>query len=116
MQVLKRAIKPEPCISFLHTYSTTWGTASDIYLIRESVASTSTSKFLGHKVRLVLPKGIERNRLVGLPVIKVAGYIGDGNPKDRHSEWEAYDGVDIEIVLAALKPWGFKLVESDVVT
>ncbi len=116
MQVLKRAIKPETCISFLYTYTTTWGTASDIYLIRESVAKTSTSKFLGHKLRLVLPQGIERNRLVGLPVIKIAGYIGEGNPKDDRSEWEAYEGVDREIVIAALKPWGFKLIESDVET
>jgi hypothetical protein len=116
MQVLKRAIKPKPCISFLHNYPTSWGTASDIYLIRESVAKTSTSKFIGHKLLLVLPEGIERNRLVGLPVIRVAGYIGDGNPKDPDSQWEAYEGVDREIVIAALKPWGFKLIEPDAET
>jgi len=113
MQVLKRSIKPEPCISFLHTYQTTWGTAGDIYVIRESVAQTSTSKFVGHKLQLVLPKGIERNQLVGLPVIKVAGYIGDGHPKDPQSEWEAYEGVDRELVIAVLKPWGFKLIEPE---
>ncbi|MBD2294506.1 hypothetical protein H6G06_13720 [Anabaena sphaerica FACHB-251] len=114
MQILKRAIKPETCISFLHIYQTTWGTAGDICLIRESVANSGSSKFVGHKVQLALPKGIERHYLAGFPVIKVAGHIGDGHPKDKHSEWEAYEGVKREIVIAALKPWGFKLIESDV--
>jgi hypothetical protein len=54
---------------------------------------------------------LERDRLVGNPVIKVAGHVGDGHPKDPGSEWEAYEGVDREIVIAALKPWGFKLIE-----
>ncbi len=111
MQVLKRAIKPETCISFLHIYSTTWGTAGDICLIRESVVESSLSKFVGHKVNMVLPKGIERDKIAGCPIIKVAGHVGDGHPKDPQSEWEAYEGVDREIVLAALKPWKFKLIE-----
>jgi hypothetical protein len=111
MQVLKRAIKPVTYISFLYIYPTTWGTAGDICLVRESVANSSTSKFVGHKLQLALPKGLERNEIAGLPVIKVAGYVGDGHPKDPESEWEAYEGVDREIALAALKPWGFKLVE-----
>ncbi|AFY31224.1 hypothetical protein [Calothrix sp. PCC 7507] len=114
MQVLKRAIKPETYISFLHIYSTTWGTAGDICLIRESVANSSASKFVGHKLQLALPKGLERDRLAGFPVIKVAGHVGDGHPKDKQSEWEAYVGVDREIVIAAMKPWGFNLIESDV--
>lgn len=113
MQVLKRAIRPEICISFLHIYPTTWGTAGDICLIRESVANSGVSKFVGHKLKLVLPKGMERDYLAGLPVIKVAGHVGDGHPKDPQSEWEAYEGVDREIAIAALKPWGFKLIELD---
>ncbi len=49
MEVIKRAIKPESYISFLHIYPTTWGTAGDICLIRESVANNSTgAKFVGH--------------------------------------------------------------------
>ncbi|MBW4670582.1 MAG: hypothetical protein KME60_24980 [Cyanomargarita calcarea GSE-NOS-MK-12-04C] len=112
MQVLKRAIKPETYISFLHIYSTTWGTAGDICLVRESVANSSVSKFVGHKVQLALPKGMERDRLAGLPVIKVAGNVGDGHPKEHPFEWEAYEGVDGEIADQALKPWGFKLIES----
>ncbi|MBO3458969.1 hypothetical protein G7B40_010370 [Aetokthonos hydrillicola Thurmond2011] len=111
MEVLKRAIKPRTYISFLYIYPTTWGTAGDICLIRESVAISSASKFVGHKIKLVIPKGMERDRVAGFPVIKVAGNVGDGHPKDHPSEWEAYDGIDIEIVLAALKPWGFKLIE-----
>lgn len=111
MHVLKRSIKPETCISFLHIYQTTWGTAGDICLIRESVANSSASKFVGHKLELALPKGMERDQLAGFPVIKVAGHVGDGHPKDHQSEWEAYEGVDKEIVIAALKPWGFKLIE-----
>ncbi|KYC36423.1 hypothetical protein WA1_42720 [Scytonema hofmannii PCC 7110] len=114
MKVLKRAIKPETYISFLYIYPTTWGTAGDICLIRESVANSSTSKFVGHKIQLALPFGMERHRLAGFPVIKVAGHVGDGHPKDRQSEWEAYEGVDKETVIAALKPWDFKLIESDV--
>jgi hypothetical protein len=114
MQVLKRAIKPQTYISFLYIYETTWGTAGDICLIRESIAKSSIkSKFIGHKIRLALPKGLERHRIAGLPVIKVAGNVGDGHPKDHKFEWEAYEGVDIEIVLAALKPWGFKLIEPN---
>jgi hypothetical protein len=113
MQVLKRAIKPEICISFLHIYSTSWGTAGDICLIREFIANSSASKFVGHKLQLALPKGMERHRLAGVPVIKVAGYVGDGHPKDRNSEWELYEGVDKEIAIAALNPWSFKLIESD---
>jgi len=76
------------------------------------VANSSTSKFIGHKVLLVVPKGMERDRLANHPVIKVAGYVGEGHPKDPNSEWEAYEGVDREIAIAALKPWGFKLIES----
>ncbi|MCM0589040.1 MAG: hypothetical protein HEQ35_08330 [Gloeotrichia echinulata IR180] len=110
MQVLKRAIKPQTYISFLYIYTTTWGTAGDICLIRESVANSSASKFVGHKIQLALPKGLERHYVIDLPVIKVAGHVGDGHPKDKQSEWEAYEGVDQEIVIAALKPWGFKLV------
>ena len=112
MQVLKRAIKPETYISFLYIYPTTWGTAGDIFLVRESVANSSASKFVGHKILLALPKGLERDRVANFPVIKVAGNVGDGHPKDHPSEWEPYDGVDPEIVIAALKPWGFKLIES----
>ncbi|WP_026735951.1 hypothetical protein [Fischerella sp. PCC 9605] len=111
MQVLKRSIKPETYISFLHIYQTTWGSAGDICLIRESVANSSTTKFVGHKIQLALPKGIERDCLANCPIIKVAGNVGDGHPKDHPSEWEAYEGVDIEIAVAALKPWGFKLIE-----
>ncbi|CEJ46304.1 hypothetical protein [Umezakia ovalisporum] len=111
MEVLKRANRPETYISFLHIYKTTWGTAADICLVRESVANSSISKFVGHKLQLVIPKGMERNELGGVPVIKVAGHVGDGHPKDQHSEWEAYEGIDREIALAAMKPWGFKLIE-----
>ncbi|WP_088243524.1 hypothetical protein [Calothrix rhizosoleniae] len=111
MQVLKRTIKPEVYISFLHIYPTTWGTAGDICLVRESLAKKSASKFVGHKVQLALPKGMERNYLVGVPIIKVAGNIGDGHPKEHPEEWEVYEGIDIEIAIAALKPWNFKLVE-----
>lgn len=114
MQVLKRSIKPETYISFLHIYPTTWGTAGDICLVRESVANSSASKFVGHKLQLALPKGIERDRLVGVPVMKVAGHVSEGHPKDPHSEWEVYEGVDREIALVALKPWGFKLIDSNV--
>ncbi|MBE9036458.1 hypothetical protein [aff. Roholtiella sp. LEGE 12411] len=112
MQVLKRSIKPQTYISFLYIYQTTWGTAGDICLIRESVAETSASKFVGHKIQLALPRGIERDRIAGLPIIKVAGNVGDGHPKEHPLEWEAYEGVDIEIAIAALKPWKFKLIES----
>ncbi len=112
MEVLKRAIKPESYISFLHIYPTTWGTAGDICLIRESVANNSTgSKFVGHKLKLALPLGMERDRLSNSPIIKVAGNVGDGHPKDHPFEWEPYDGIDREIAIAALKPWGFKLIE-----
>lgn len=111
MQVLKRAIKPQTYISFLHIYTTTWGTAGDICLVRQSVANSSASKFVGHKVQLVIPRGLERHELAGVPVIKVAGHVGDGHPKDKDSEWEAYEGVDREIALGAMKPWGFKLIE-----
>lgn len=111
MQVLKRAIKPETYISFLYIYPTTWGTAGDICLVRESVANSSTSKFVGHKIQLALPKGLERSRVAGHPVIKVAGNVGEGHPKDHKYEWETYEGVDRELALAALKPWGFKLIE-----
>ncbi|MBW4616964.1 MAG: hypothetical protein KME21_27725 [Desmonostoc vinosum HA7617-LM4] len=112
MQVLKRSIKPEAYISFLYIYQTTWGTAGDICLVRESVANSSTSKFVGHKLHLALPKGMERHRVAGFPVIKVAGNVGDGHPKDHPLEWEVYEGVDIETAIAVLKPWGFKLIES----
>ncbi|MEA5619603.1 hypothetical protein VB711_17400 [Cronbergia sp. UHCC 0137] len=111
MQVLKRAIKPQTYISLLHIYQTTWGTAGDICLVRESVAELSVSKFVGHKLQLAIPKGLERHRLGDLMVIKVAGHVGDGHPKDRNSEWEIYEGIDKELAIAALKPWGFKLVE-----
>ncbi|AFY51115.1 hypothetical protein Nos7524_5398 [Nostoc sp. PCC 7524] len=111
MQVLKRSIKPEAYISFLHIYQTTWGMAGDICLIRESVANSSGSKFVGHKLQLALPKGLERHRLVGVPVIKVAGNVGDGHPKEHPSEWEVYEGVDREVAIAALKPWGFNLID-----
>jgi hypothetical protein len=113
MEVLKRAIKPESYISFLHIYPTTWGTAGDICLIRESVANNSTgSKFVGHKLKLALPKGMERDRLSNSPIIKVAGNVGEGHPKDHPFEWEVYEGLDREIAIAALKPWGFKLIDS----
>ncbi len=111
MEVLKRAIKPETYISFLHIYPTTWGITGDICLIRESVANSSASKFVGHKLKLVIPSGMERHRIAGCAVIKVAGNVGDGHPKDHPSEWEAYIDVDREIALAALKPWGFNLIE-----
>ncbi len=113
MHVLKKAIKPEIYISVLHIYPTTWGTAGDICLIRESIANESVSKFIGHKMQLALPKGLERDRLAGCPVIKVAGHVGEGHPKDEKSEWEAYVGVDRELALSALKPWGFQLIEPD---
>ncbi|BAZ38329.1 hypothetical protein NIES4101_42660 [Calothrix sp. NIES-4101] len=113
MQVLKRTIKPETYISFLHIYPTTWGNAGDICLIRESVANSSVSKFVGHKVRLAIPKRLERDRIIGLPIIKVAGNVGDGHPKDHKDEWEVYEGIAKEIAIAALKPWGFKLIESE---
>ncbi|BAY24056.1 hypothetical protein NIES2100_38490 [Calothrix sp. NIES-2100] len=112
MKVFKRTIKPETYISFLHVYQTTWGITGDICLIRESVANTSTSKFVGRKVQLALPKGMERDRMVGVPVIKIAGNVGDGHPKDHPSEWEAYEGVDREIAIAVLKIWGFKLMDE----
>ena len=111
MHVIKRAIKPAPYISFLHIYKTTWGTAGDICLIRESVAEESTAKFIGHKIQLVVPKGLERDRIANCPIIKVAGNVGDGHPKEHPLEWEAYEGVSTELAEAALKPWGFKLIE-----
>ncbi len=111
MHVLRRSIKPANYISFLHIYQTTWGAAGDICLIRESVADSSTAKFIGHKIQLAIPKGLERDRLANCPIIKVAGNVGDGHPKEHPLEWEAYEGVDPEIALAALKPWGFKLIE-----
>jgi len=113
MDVLKRAIKPEVYISFLHIYPTTWGQAGDICVVRETVANSGVSKFVGHKIKLVLPKGLERDRVAGFPVIKVAGNVGEGHPKEHPNEWEAYEGVDRELALAALKPWGFKLIEYD---
>jgi hypothetical protein len=113
MQVFKKPIKPQTYISFLHIYETTWGKAGDICLIRESVAETSISKFVGHKIRLAVPKWMERDRIIGLPMIKVAGNVGEGHPKEHKDEWEAYEGVDKEIAIAALKPWGFKLIEND---
>ncbi|WP_414754782.1 hypothetical protein [Anabaena sp. CCY 9910] len=112
MKVLKRSIKPETYISFLYIYQTTWGTAGDICLIRESVANSGMSKFIGRKVQLALPKGLERDRVANFPVIKVAGNVGEGHPKEHPNEWELYEGVDREIAIAALKPWGFKLIES----
>jgi hypothetical protein len=112
VQVLKRAIKPDIYISFLHIYQTTWGIAGDICLIRESVANSSASKFVGHKLKLALPKSLERHRLAGVLVIKVAGNVGDGHPKDHPAEWELYEGVDRELGMAALKPWGFKLTDE----
>lgn len=111
MQVLKRAIKPETYISFLYIYPTTWGIAGDICLIRESVANSSAAKFVGHKLKLVIPREMERDHLAGCAIIKVAGNVGDGHPKEHPFEWEAYEGVDREIVLAALKPWNFKLIQ-----
>ncbi|AHJ28981.1 hypothetical protein NSP_26530 [Nodularia spumigena CCY9414] len=54
---------------------------------------------------------MERHELAGVPVIKIAGHVGDGHPKDKHSEWEAYEGIDRELALAAMKPWNFKLIE-----
>lgn len=45
------------------------------------------------------------------PIIKVAGNIGDGHPKEHPHEWEVYEGINEEIAIAALKPWGFKLIE-----
>lgn len=111
MEVLRRAIKPKTYISFLYIYETTWGTAGDICLVREVVAKESTSKFRGHIIKLPLTKEMERNRLAGLPIIKVAGHVGEGHPKDKNSEWEAYEGIDREIALSVIKPWGFKLIE-----
>jgi hypothetical protein len=87
MSVIKRPIKPASYISFLYIYQTTWGTTGDICLIRESVANSSTTKFVGHKIRLVVPKRLERDRVANFPVIKVAGNIGDGHPKDHPYEW-----------------------------
>lgn len=113
MDVLKRAIKPEVYISFLHIYPTTWGQAGDICVVRETVANSGVSKFVGHKIKLVLPKGLERDRVAGFPVIKIAGNVGEGHPKEHPNEWEAYEGVDRELALAALKPWGFKLIKYD---
>ncbi len=113
MDVLKRAIKPEVYISFLHIYPTTWGQAGDICVVRETVANSGVSKFVGHKIKLVLPKGVERDRVAGFPVIKIAGNVGEGHPKEHPNEWEAYEGIDRELALAALKPWGFKLIEYD---
>ncbi|MBE9206917.1 hypothetical protein IQ244_10380 [Nostoc sp. LEGE 06077] len=112
MSVIKRPIKPATYISFLYIYETTWGKTGDICLIRESVANASTTKFIGHKIRLVVPKKLERDRVANFPVVKVAGNVGDGHPKDHPYEWEAYEGVDPEIAIAALKPWGFKLIEN----
>jgi hypothetical protein len=111
MEVLKRSIKPATYISFFHIYATTWGNAGDICLVRESVANSSPSKFVGYKIQLALPKGMERNNLAGIPIIKVAGNVGDGHPKEHPEEWEMYEGVDREMAIAALKPWGFKLIE-----
>ncbi|KST66301.1 hypothetical protein [Mastigocoleus testarum] len=123
MKVLKRAIKPKTYISFLYIYKTTWGTAGDICLIRESVAnSQKKAKFVGHKVQLVLPISMERDTIsirtyadlsVDIPIIKVAGNIGDGHPKEHPEEWEAYEGIDEEVAITALKPWGFKLIEPN---
>lgn len=112
MQVLKRTIKPQTYISFLYIYETTWGTAGDICLIRESVANSGITKFIGRKVKLAIPKALERDRIAGFPVIKVAGNVGEGHPKDHPYEWEAYEGIKEEIAIAALKPWGFKLIEN----
>ncbi|BAY09490.1 hypothetical protein [Calothrix sp. NIES-2098] len=112
MQVLKRSLKPQIYISFLYIYETTWGTTGDICLIRESVAKESRTKFVGRKIKLALPKGLERDRLANCPIIKVAGNVGDGHPKEHPSEWEAYEGVDKELAMAVLKPWGFKLIEQ----
>ncbi|MEM9923014.1 MAG: hypothetical protein AAF915_04565 [Cyanobacteria bacterium P01_D01_bin.50] len=112
MQVIKRPIKPKSYISFLYIYSTTWGTAGDICLVRETVANASTSKFIGRKVKLALPRGMERHRVEGFPVIKVAGHVGEGHPKDVGSEWEVYEGVEREVAIAVLKHWGFKLIDS----
>jgi len=112
MRPIKRPIKPATYISFLYIYQTTWGTAGDVCLIRESIANESTTKFIGHKVRLVVPKWLERDRVANFPVIKVAGNVGDGHPKEHPDKWEIYEGVDREIAIAALKPWGFKLIED----
>ncbi|MBU7581484.1 MAG: hypothetical protein KAF91_00975 [Nostoc sp. TH1S01] len=112
MRPIKRPIKPAIYISFLYIYETTWGTAGDICLIRESVVKDSTTKFIGHKVRLVVPKRLERDRVANFPVIKVAGNVGEGHPKEHPYEWEVYEGVDREIAIAALKPWGFKLIDQ----
>jgi hypothetical protein len=112
VQVFKRSIKPQTYISFLHIYQTTWGIAGDICLVRESIANSSASKFVGRKLQLALAKGMERHRLAGVPVIKIAGNVGDGNPKDHPSEWEAYEGIDREIALTVLKTWGFNLIDE----
>ncbi|MBV6621677.1 MAG: hypothetical protein KI793_01770 [Rivularia sp. (in: Bacteria)] len=111
--VKKRPIKPKSYISFLYIYSTNWGTAGDICLIRETVAEASTSKFIGRKVKLALPRGMEKHKVEGYQVIKVAGHVGEGHPKDPGSEWEAYEGITRETAIAVLKPWGFKLVEPE---
>jgi hypothetical protein len=55
---------------------------------------------------------MERDSLAGVPVIKVAGNVGDGHPKDHPDEWEAYEGVDKEIAIAVLKIWGFNLTDE----
>ena len=111
--VKKRPLRPKNYISFLYTYSTSWGTAGDICLIRETVAEESTSKFVGRKVKLALPRGMEKHRVEGHQVIKVAGHVGDGHPKDPGSEWEPYEGIEREVAMIVLKPWGFKLVEPE---
>ncbi|MEO1428535.1 MAG: hypothetical protein AAFS12_12265 [Cyanobacteria bacterium J06632_19] len=111
--VKKRPIKAKNYISFLYIYSTNWGTAGDLCLIRETVAEASTSKFVGRKVKLSLPRGMEKHKVEGYQVIKVAGHVGEGHPKDPGSEWEAYEGITRETAIVVLRPWGFKLVEPD---
>ncbi|NDJ26229.1 hypothetical protein GS682_32635 [Nostoc sp. B(2019)] len=54
---------------------------------------------------------LSRDRIAGLSVIKVAGNVSDGHLKDHPLEWEAYEGVDTELAIAALKPWNFQLIE-----
>ena len=66
---------------------------------------------LFRSIQLAIPKGMERDYVVNIPVIKIAGHVGEGHPKDPHSEWEAYDGIDPELATTVLKIWGFKLVE-----
>ncbi len=56
---------------------------------------------------------MEKHRVEGYQVIKVAGHVGEGHPKDPGSEWEAYEGIEREVATAVLKPWGFKLVEPE---